>query len=55
MQNKKDVHARRPLRMLVHKRAKMLKYIKRLDKDRYETILRRVALEPDSVEGELVV
>lgn len=55
MQRKKDVHGRRAIRLLVHQRAKMLKYIKRIDRDRYDKILERVALEPESVEGELVV
>ena len=55
MQRKKDLHGRRAIRMLIHQRQKMLKYIKRLDRDRYDRILERVALEPEAVEGELVV
>ena len=55
MLRKKDIAGRRALRQLVHQRAKMLKYIKRLDAGRYDRILQRVALEPESVEGELVV
>ncbi|KAL5533799.1 hypothetical protein ACEPAG_259 [Sanghuangporus baumii] len=55
MERKKDIHSRRPLRLLVHQRAKMLKYIKRIDRDRYDSILERVGLEPEAVEGELVV
>ncbi|TFK41670.1 hypothetical protein BDQ12DRAFT_625691 [Crucibulum laeve] len=52
---KRDVGNRRGLRMLVHQRAKVLRYLKRVDRDRYETVLERLALEPESVEGELVV
>lgn len=55
MRSKKDIGGRLALRKLVHQRAKMLKYIKRIDRDRYDRILERVALEPESVEGELVV
>lgn len=53
--SKRDVGNRLGLRKLVHKRAKVLKYLKRVSRTRYDTILRRLALEPDSVEGELVV
>ncbi|CAL1694838.1 unnamed protein product [Somion occarium] len=52
---KKDVASRRNLRRLVHQRAKILKYLKRIDRDRYENVLQRLGLEPESVEGELVV
>ncbi|KAI5119723.1 hypothetical protein M0805_001436 [Coniferiporia weirii] len=55
MQRKTDTHGRRSLRLLAHQRAKMLKYIKRIDRDRYDRILERVALEPESVEGEVIV
>ncbi|KAL5519387.1 hypothetical protein ACEPAH_1070 [Sanghuangporus vaninii] len=55
MERKKDIHSRRSLRLLVHQRAKMLKYIKRIDRDRYDRILERVGAEPEAVEGELVV
>lgn len=52
---KKDVVSRRSLRLLVHKRAKILRYLKRVDRDRYERVLERLGLEAGSVEGELVV
>ncbi|KAI0045673.1 mitochondrial ribosomal protein S15 [Auriscalpium vulgare] len=52
---KKDIANRRSLRQLVHKRAKILRYLKRVDRDRYDAVLERLALEPGSVEGELVV
>ena len=55
MEKKKDIHGRRSLRMLVHQRAKVLKYIKRSDQDRYDRVLERCALEPEAVEGELVL
>ncbi|KAG2070879.1 S15/NS1 RNA-binding domain-containing protein [Suillus decipiens] len=52
---RKDIDNRRGLRQLVHKRAKILKYLRRLDRDRYEAILPRLGLDAASVEGELVV
>ena len=52
---RRDIGNRRGLRKLVHERAKVLRYLKRKDQDRYETVLERLALEPESVEGELVV
>lgn len=53
--SKKDVFSRRSLRTLVHKRAKVLKYLKRIDRDKYDLTLEQLGLEPGSVEGELVV
>jgi small subunit ribosomal protein S15 len=52
---KRDVANRRSLRRLIHQRAKLLKYLKRTDRDRYERVLERLGLEPGAVEGELVV
>jgi small subunit ribosomal protein S15 len=53
--NKKDVANRMNLRKLVHHRAKLLKYLKRLDRGRYDALLPRLALEPEAIEGELIV
>ena len=55
MRNPKDVSNRRSLRRLVHKRAKMLRYLKEVDEDRYDRVLERLGLERSSVEGELNV
>ncbi|KAF8131583.1 hypothetical protein EV363DRAFT_1431557 [Boletus edulis] len=52
---RKDVANRRALRQLVHDRAKVLHYLNRLDRDRYEAILPRLGLDKGSVEGELVI
>ncbi|KAF5318844.1 hypothetical protein D9619_010768 [Psilocybe cf. subviscida] len=52
---KRDVANRRALRQCVHDRAKLLKYLKGVSLDRYDIILERVALDPQSVEGELVI
>jgi len=52
---KRDIVNRRSLRKLIHERAKILKYLKRLDRDRYDNVLERLALAPESVEGELVI
>lgn len=50
-----DIANRRALRQMVHQRAKILKYLKRKDRDRYEAVLPQLGLDPGSVEGELVV
>ncbi|KAF8641051.1 hypothetical protein AX17_000695 [Amanita inopinata Kibby_2008] len=52
---RRDVGNRRGLRILVHRRAKLLRYLKRVDRQRYDAVLERLGLEPESVEGELVV
>ncbi|KAF9225271.1 S15/NS1 RNA-binding domain-containing protein [Gyrodon lividus] len=52
---RKDIHNRRALRRLVHQRGKVLRYLKRLDRDRYEAVLSRLGLDEGSVEGELVI
>jgi small subunit ribosomal protein S15 len=52
---KRDIMNRRSLRKLVHQRAKILRYLKKYDRERYDRALERLALEPQSVEGELVV
>ncbi|ORY99200.1 hypothetical protein BCR43DRAFT_455711 [Syncephalastrum racemosum] len=54
-QHRKDKHNYRQLRMMVHKRAKILKYLKRKSQDRYHQCLAELGLEPRAVEGELVV
>ncbi|KAG8689245.1 hypothetical protein FRC11_003585 [Ceratobasidium sp. 423] len=54
-QHTHDIHNRRSVRMLVHKRAKILGYLKRLDLSRYEAVLPRLGLEAAAVEGELIV
>ena len=52
---KRDVANRRNLRRLVHQRAKLLKYLKSTNRDRYERVLERLGLALGAVEGELVV
>ncbi|KAK7040205.1 hypothetical protein VNI00_010011 [Paramarasmius palmivorus] len=52
---RRDVGNRRGLRQLVHHRAKILRYLKRTDRERYDILLERLALEPEAIEGELVV
>ncbi|KAJ1302682.1 hypothetical protein OPQ81_002998 [Rhizoctonia solani] len=54
-QHTHDIHNRRSLRILVHKRAKILRYLKRIDLSRYEAVLPRLGLEMAAVEGELIV
>ena len=42
--HKKDFHSRRGLQMLVNKRRKLLKYLKRSDKTRYQTLIQSLGL-----------
>lgn len=42
--NKKDFHSRRGLQHLVNKRRKLLKYLKRSDQDRYQTLIKKLEL-----------
>lgn len=43
-QNKKDFHSRRGLQELVNKRRKLLKYLKRNDGARYQTLIQSLGL-----------
>jgi len=52
---RRDVGNRRNLRKLVHQRARLLRYLKGHDRGRYDVILEQLALELESVEGELVI
>jgi small subunit ribosomal protein S15 len=52
---RRDVGNRRNLRRLVHQRARLLRYLKGHARGRYDVILEQLALEPESVEGELVI
>jgi len=52
---KRDTGNRRSLRLLIHQRAKMLRYLKKLSRSRYEDLLKKLSLDPESVEGELVI
>lgn len=42
--NKKDFHSRRGLQELVNKRRKLLKYLKRNDQTRYQTLIQSLGL-----------
>ena len=43
-EHKKDFHSRRGLQSLVNKRRKLLKYLKRNDKSRYQTLIQSLGL-----------
>lgn len=43
-ENKKDFHSRRGLQELVNKRRKLLKYLKRNDQSRYQTLIQSLGL-----------
>jgi small subunit ribosomal protein S15 len=49
------LEARRNLRRLVHQRGKLLNYLKRTDRSRYDPVLGRLGVEPGGAEGKLVV
>ncbi|KZT52891.1 S15/NS1 RNA-binding domain-containing protein [Calocera cornea HHB12733] len=53
--HKKDIHNRRSLKSMVHERAKILKYLERLDPARFDDLLPRLGLDPVAVQGEIIV
>ncbi|KAF9585547.1 hypothetical protein BGW38_001885 [Lunasporangiospora selenospora] len=53
--NKKDKHNYRRLRMLIHQRQTVLKYLKKTDPSRYHVCLDRLGLEPRAIEDEIVI
>ncbi|KAJ2359659.1 hypothetical protein IW150_007721 [Coemansia sp. RSA 2607] len=52
--NRKDHQNRRSYTKLLHKRAKMLKYLKRESLERYYLCLKQLGLTKDMVEGEIL-
>jgi small subunit ribosomal protein S15 len=52
---RRDIHNRRSLRHLVHQRAKVLKYLKGVSRERYAEVLERLGLDRRAVEGEIIV
>ncbi|KAG0195973.1 hypothetical protein BGX28_000297 [Mortierella sp. GBA30] len=55
LNNKKDKHNYRRLRMLIHQRQTVLKYLKKTYPSRYHICLDRLGLEPRAIEDEIVV
>ncbi|CAG8698462.1 15730_t:CDS:10 [Cetraspora pellucida] len=53
--NRKDKHNYRGLRKLVHKRQKLLKYLKRESLERYFTTIKKLGLDERVIEGEIVI
>ncbi|KAI8997389.1 hypothetical protein BDB01DRAFT_846046 [Pilobolus umbonatus] len=53
--HRKDRHNYKQLRNMVHQRAKILKYLKSKDSERYFKCLDGLGLEPRAVEGEIIV
>ncbi|GAA5936818.1 hypothetical protein JCM3775_002715 [Rhodotorula graminis] len=51
----RDVQNRQALRLLVARRAKVLKYLRAVSVARYEECLEQIGVEPRAVEGEVVV
>ncbi|KDN52195.1 hypothetical protein K437DRAFT_244165 [Tilletiaria anomala UBC 951] len=50
-----DNSNRRAMNILVHQRAKVLKYLKRCSPQRYSDVLPRLGLDPRAVEGEITL
>jgi len=55
MRCKHDLQNKLSLRKLVHQRAKILRYLKRTQRIRYDALLEQLGVEAEAVEGELVV
>lgn len=53
--NPHDVHNKRSLTLLVHKRARVLKYLKRKKPEEYGKALADMGLDRRTVEGELLI
>ncbi|GBB94088.1 hypothetical protein RclHR1_02290014 [Rhizophagus clarus] len=53
--NRKDKHNYRALRHMVHKRQRILKYLKTQNLERYFTCLKKLGLDQKSIEGEIVI
>lgn len=51
----RDIHNRRNLILLVHQRAKLLQYLRRTQRQRYENLLPDLGLEKGAVEGEITI
>lgn len=54
-EHRKDHHNRRSYTLLLHKRAKMLKYLKRESLERYYLCLKQLGLTKEMVEGEILI
>ncbi|KAJ1678719.1 peptidylprolyl isomerase fpr3, partial [Spiromyces aspiralis] len=52
--HRKDHHNKRSFVQLLHKRAKMLRYLKRQSLERYHRCLKELGLLPEMVEGEIL-
>jgi small subunit ribosomal protein S15 len=52
-ERKRDIHNRRRLLGIIRERAKILKYLRKTNRARYEAILPQLGLEKGAVEGEL--
>ncbi|KAF9930609.1 hypothetical protein BGZ65_005241, partial [Modicella reniformis] len=53
--HKKDKHNYRRLRILIHKRQAILKYLKKAAPERYHVCLDRLGLDPRVIEDEIVI
>ncbi|BGP29293.1 hypothetical protein JCM10296v2_001031 [Rhodotorula toruloides] len=51
----RDVDNRQAMRQLVHKRGKILKYLRNVSVTRYEDLLLKIGVEPRAVEGEIIM
>ncbi|GAA5860420.1 hypothetical protein JCM3774_000413 [Rhodotorula dairenensis] len=51
----RDIQNRQALRLMIARRARMLKYLRQVSVTRYEDVLDKIGVEPRAVEGEVIV
>lgn len=51
----RDIQNRQALRLMIARRARVLKYLRKVSVTRYEDVLDKIGVEPRAVEGEVIV
>jgi small subunit ribosomal protein S15 len=51
----RDIQNRQALRLMISRRARLLKYLRKVSVTRYEDVLDKIGVEPRAVEGEVVI
>lgn len=50
-----DIHSRHSLQKLLNQRARLLRYLKRTDRNRYDAVLPRIGVDPRAIQGEIIL
>lgn len=50
----RDIQNRQALRLMIARRARVLKYLRKVSVTRYEDVLDKIGVEPRAVEGEVI-